>query len=182
MLSANAAAPRTRPRICIPRPVIEPSCPDRRCGLDLIGTPNGRKRKALVRVNAPHAAPVVQLCGKPDQRSPERHQALSSEGGMSDRANANTMSSLGGRRCQNGRARSFSLFRNTCGFRAAAAPLTLTKRMLSASTPLRVLLLEDRSGPTPLMLAWRNPRTRGNAATARSCLPLSDDMVKRDRT
>lgn len=35
--------------------------------------------------------PVVQLCGKPDQRSPERHQALSSEGGMSDRANANTM-------------------------------------------------------------------------------------------
>ena len=91
MLSANAAAPRTRPRICIPRPVIEPSCPDRRCGLDLIGTPNGRKRKALVRVNAPHAAPVVQLCGKPDQRSPERHQALSSEGGMSDRANANTM-------------------------------------------------------------------------------------------
>ena len=135
MLSANAAAPRTRPRICIPRPVIEPSCPDRRCGLDLIGTPNGRKRKALVRVNAPHAAPVVQLCGKPDQRSPERHQALSSEGGMSDRAKQTPWSSLGGRRCQNGGARSFSLFRNTCGFRAAAAPLTLTKRMLSASTP-----------------------------------------------
>jgi site-specific DNA recombinase len=44
---------------------------------------------ARVDVKPDHLA--VQLCGKPDQRSPERHQALSSEGSMADHANANTM-------------------------------------------------------------------------------------------
>jgi site-specific DNA recombinase len=57
------------------------------------GSPNDKDlistHIARVDVKPDHLA--VQLCGKPDQRSRERHQALSSEGGMADHANANTM-------------------------------------------------------------------------------------------